>query len=183
MILPKHLYTGVSLTCYFTLDYTPLKCCCHKHITSIDRRLPSTFISKKAKQHDKYSRDILCLPNNFHYSRSGGIPIPRSKSTCDMLGRNGLIGKIALKSSMNEGDIMDEIRSVFSIPMKEKKDFQFTILQASGGNSKSLSIPALSASFRWTAGAVAGKSSKMPIYILALEPLDVSAIIATQGQA
>ena len=49
----------------------------------------------------------------------------------------------------------------------------FTILQPSGGSSKSLSITALSSSYKWTAGAVAGKNSKMPIYILAEDPLEV----------
>lgn len=91
-----------------------------------------------------------------------------------MLGRNGLIGKIRLLSSMSEKKIMDEIRSVFSVPMKHRKDFPFTILQPSGGNSKSLSIPALSSSFQWTAGAIAGKNSKMPIYIMAQDSLEVS---------
>ena len=90
-----------------------------------------------------------------------------------MLGRNGLMGKIRLSSSMSEEMIMDEIRSVFRRPMEDKDNFMFPILQPSGGSSKSLSIPALSSSYKWTAGAVAGKNSKMPIYILAEDPLEV----------
>ena len=90
-----------------------------------------------------------------------------------MLGRNGLIGKIRLMSSMSERQIMDEIKSVFRKPMKGKADFAFKILQPSGGSSKTLSIPALSSSFRQTAGAIAGKNSKMPIYIMADEDLEV----------
>ncbi len=73
------------------------------------------------------------------------------------LGRNGLIGKIRLTSFMSESAIMSEIRSMFHVPMEEKNDFVFKILQASGGNSKTLSLPSLSASFKWTAGAVCGK--------------------------
>ena len=90
-----------------------------------------------------------------------------------MLGHNGLMGKIRLSSSMSEEMIMDEIRSVFRRPMKDRDNFMFTILQPSGGSSKSLSIPALSSSYKWTTGAVAGKNSKIPIYILAEDPLEV----------
>ena len=64
--------------------------------------------------------------------------------------------------------------SVFTTPMKNRMDFPFIVLQPSGGCSKSLSIPALSSSYQWTAGTVAGKNSKMPIYILAQDSLDVS---------
>lgn len=82
-----------------------------------------------------------------------------------MLGRNGLMGKIRLKSSMSESEIMGEIRCVFRKPMRGSSEFSFKILLPSGGSSKSLTVPALSASFTWTAGAVVGKSSKNPIYI------------------
>ena len=98
------------------------------------------------------------------------VPIPRSKEMRDILAKNGLIGKVRLLSSMKEKDIMKEIRSVFEVPMRGKEDFPF---QPSGGNSKSMSIPALSSSFQWTASAVAGKNSKTPIYILAQDDLEV----------
>ena len=42
-----------------------------------------------------------------------------------------------------------------------------------GGTSKSLIIPALSSSYTWTASAVAGRNSKVPIYILAKVELKV----------
>ena len=131
---------------------------------------PSTFLSEKYKHQAQkpskdftYDRDILCLPQTCGKT----VPIPRSKEMRDILAKNGLIGKVRLLSSMKEKDIMKEIRSVFEVPMRGKEDFPFHILQPSGGNSKSLSIPALSSSFQWTASAVAGKNSKTPIYILA----------------
>ena len=83
----------------------------------------------------------------------------------DFLASNGLMGKIRLCSSMTEAEIMSEIRSVFSVPMRNQSNFAFKILQPSGGSSKSLSVPALSSSFKWTASAIAGKNSKMPICV------------------
>ena len=69
---------------------------------------------------------------------------------------------------------MDEIRSVFKNPMNNDSLFRFVILQASGGGSKSLNIPVLSSSFRWTASAICPKNStKSPIYILARDKLKV----------
>ena len=40
-----------------------------------------------------------------------------------------------------------------------------------GGTSKSLAIPSVSDSFKWTASAIVPKNSKVPLYILAKEPL------------
>jgi hypothetical protein len=71
---------------------------------------------------------------------------------------------------MSEDDIFDEIRSVFKGPMRGNK---FSILQGTGGSSKTLVIPSLSSSYQWTASAVAPKNVKTPIYILAREPLKV----------
>ena len=125
---------------------------------------------KKSGKDFVYDRDIVCIPK---CSGTSTIKIPRSKDVREMLGRNGLIGKIRLMSSMSERQIMDEIKSVFTKPMKGKADFAFKILRPSGGSSKTLSIPALSSSFRRTAGVIAGKNSKMPIYIMADEDLEV----------
>ena len=58
--------------------------------------------------------------------------------------------------------------------MREDPIFPFTVLQAAGGTSKSLMIPSLSTSYRWTASAVAGKNAKVPIYTLAEADLEVS---------
>lgn len=99
--------------------------------------------------------------------------IPRKRKAREFLAANKLIGKIRLVSAMTEQEIMDEIRSVFSFPMSNDPLFRFDILQSSGGVSKSLNIPVVSASYRWSAGAVAGKNSKVPIYILARDKLKV----------
>ena len=69
---------------------------------------------------------------------------------------------------MTEDEIFDEIRSVFHNQMNTNPFFQFEILQATGGTSKSLTIPAVS---KWTASAIAGKNAKVPIYILAKDNL------------
>ena len=60
---------------------------------------------------------------------------------------------------------MAEIRFVFSMPMGNQSNFGFKILQPFGSSNKSLSVPALSFSFKWTASAIAGKNSKTPIYV------------------
>ena len=115
-----------------------------------------------------YDRDIVCLPQSY---AGKIIPIPRNR---EVLSRAGLVGKITLSSNMSEEEIFDEIRSVFRGPMGKSSDFPFEILQSTGGNSRSLTIPAVSSNFKWTAGAVASKSSKVPIYILAQDKLKVS---------
>ena len=98
------------------------------------------------------------------------MKIPRKK---EFFASNKLIGKIRLKSTMTESDIMDEIRSVFRKPMNEDLLFRFEILQHSGFGSKCLSIPEVSSSYEWSASSVAGKNPKSPIYILALDKLKV----------
>ena len=73
--------------------------------------------------------------------------------------------------------MFDEIRSVFHSPMNDNSDFQFTILQSSGGDSRTLMVPELSDSYRWTAGSLAGRNAKTPIYILANDDLQVCNIV------
>lgn len=156
--------------CGYTLNYF------RKH------SLPSSFLARheerqKAKKPCKefiYERDIVCLPNSFN--KDGYITIPRSKPIREMMARSGLLGKIHLTSSMSEAVIMNEIRSVFEKPMKSNPNFAFKILQPTGGSSKGLSVPALSSSFKWTASAIAGKSNKVTIYILAEDELQVGII-------
>ena len=84
---------------------------------------------------------------------------------------NKLIGNIRLRSDMSEDEIMAEIRSVFSWPMKKDSLFRFKILQSSGGGCKSLSVRQVSSSYEWTASAVAGKNVGSPVYILAQDDL------------
>ena len=117
-----------------------------------------------------YDCDIICLPNTF--LNDGKVSIPRF-GTRDLLARNGLLGKIRLSSLMSQEEIFSEIRCVFSEAMFKNNNFKFTILQPAGGGSKSLTIPALSPSYEYAASAAAGKNSKMPLYILALEDLQV----------
>lgn len=104
----------------------------------------------------------------------GNIKIPRSRCAREMLAKNGLIGKVTLTSDMDEDKIHSDIFSVFQKAMRKDPVFPFTILQPAGGTSKSLMIPSLSTSYRWTASVVAGKNAKLPIYILAEADLEVS---------
>ena len=119
-----------------------------------------------------YDRDIICLPKNF-VQRGGVIPIPRRKTDRQFLIANKLIGKVQLTSDMDEYDIFQEIRSVFRTPMGYDDRFRFTVLQTSGGDSKSLMVPELSSSYKWTATAIAGRNAKVPIYVLAEDELQV----------
>jgi hypothetical protein len=120
-----------------------------------------------------YDRDIVCLPNWYRGDGPDGIiEIPRRKEIREYLGANKLIRKIQLVSNMSQQAIYDEIRSVFEIPMGNNDDFRFVILQPSGGDSQCLMIPEVSRTYQWSAGAVA-KSSRTPIYILALDDLSV----------
>lgn len=119
-----------------------------------------------------YDRDIICLPKSYSGS-DRVVKIPRGQRAREYLAENGLLGKIRLTSDMTEDEIMGEIRSVFKRPMDDDPLFKFVILQPSGGSSKTLTIPALSSSYTWTASAVAG-NVKSPIYILAEDRLVVS---------
>jgi len=100
------------------------------------------------------------------------LPIPRGKKARQYLARHGLLGKITLTSDMTESQIMSEICSVFNDSFG-RDGLRFTILQPTGGFSKSLTIPQLGSMYKWSASSVAGKNSKVPIYILANEPLKV----------
>lgn len=106
-------------------------------------------------------------------TKNGAVKIPRSSASLEFICRNNLKGKIRLTSSMNESEIMDEIRSVFKKPFAYDDQFPFDILQTGGGSYKCLVVPSLSSSYAWTASAVAG-SNKSPIYILARANVDVS---------
>ena len=119
-----------------------------------------------------YDRDIMCLPHSF-LKRGDVINIPRKKNVRHFLAANKLVGRIQLNSNMDELDIFKEIRSVFRVPMGYCEDFKFKILQSSGGDSRSLIVPELSHSYKWSASAVAGRNAKTPIYILAEEELQV----------
>ena len=91
------------------------------------------------------------------------------------------MGKIQLKSNMDEQEMFQEIRLVFLGPMDEDRSFQFSILQPSGGDSRTLMVPELSHSYHWTASSLAGRNAKTPIYILAEDELQVCYICAYTG--
>ncbi len=142
--------------------------------------LPTTFLGRKsiAAQKQKmgkvvkevtYNRDIICLPMRYlPKSLKSNVKIPKDRSE---LSRCGLIGKITLSSNMTQEEIFNEIRSVFRTAMGENKEFSFDVLQLTGGKSKDLTVPALSPSYNWTASSIVPKSAKVPLYIIAREPL------------
>ena len=94
-------------------------------------------------------------------------PFPRGKHRANF-GLLGLIGKMHLTSLMSVAEVEDEVRSVFKKPMANRKDSPFFFLQPTGCGSRSLTLPAVSESFSWTAQQVAKLGgAKQCIYILA----------------
>lgn len=157
---------------------------CYLFLFFCRKLYPSAFLNqvntnKKGKGKGKlytYERDIICLPRWF--GKEGElIQIPRKRADRHFLAVNKLVGKIQLNSCMTESDIFDEIRSVFAGPMAGNEIFVFKILQSSGGDSRSLMVPEMSSSYKWTSLAVAGRNAKVPIYVLAEERLDVNSVI------
>lgn len=146
--------------------------------------MPSTFLARHTKEKSKkeriftYERDIVCLPSWYKSKMSGNcLPIPRGNESRQYLARHGLLGKITLTSSMTETEIFKEVSSVFTESFGGRENFRFLILQPTGGFSKSLTIPRISSQYRWSASSVAGKNAKVPIYILAQEPLKVCSYV------
>ena len=134
----------------------------------LGRRRRSRTNSSKSKSSKVVSWDcnIVCLP--FSYPKccgtpTSGIAIPRKKRS--ILAAHGLIGKVHLESDWSEDDVFSEIRSVFSEPMGSDTAFPFDILQLTGAGTKSLVIPALSSSFKWTPKEVTGRGDST-VYIL-----------------
>ena len=126
--------------------------------------------SKRPKTVTTWDRDIICLPKEYKKGENC-IPYPRGKYRA-RLGREGLVGKVHLTSEMTVDDVGMEIRSVFNRAMGGNHSFPFTYLQATGGGSRSLSIPSVSASFQWTAHQVAKLGNQRnTIYIIADEDL------------
>ena len=84
----------------------------------------------------------------------------------------GLMGKLHLTSEMTEKEVADEIRCIFKVPMNIDSEFRFQYLQATGGGTKFLTVPAQSPTFKWTPQQVArlaGQTGR--IYILAQDDL------------
>ncbi len=115
-----------------------------------------------------WDRDIVCL----RYCTKSPIPYPRGKYR-EELWKAGLIGKIRFTSDMLPEEVEDEIRSVFSKLMSKHEKFPFICLQATGCGNRSLTIPATSSNFDWTAQQVAKLGcNKGTVYIMAQEELD-----------
>ena len=79
----------------------------------------------------------MCIP--LEYSRGNEVTIPRGKLRAKLASK-GLAGKIRLNSEMSENEIFAEIHSVFSMVMRNDKDFPFEVLLSAGGGTKSLII-------------------------------------------
>ncbi len=110
-----------------------------------------------------WDRNIVCLPfcySKFFGSETNGIPVPRKKKS--ILAGHSLIGKIHLESDWSE-EVFNEL--FFCGPMQNESNFPFDILQLAGSGTKSLVVPALSSSFKWTPKEVAGRYDST-VYIL-----------------
>ena len=102
------------------------------------REISTASVGGKKRIH---KRDIVLLPSHFAKEESGKkrIRIPRVEFS-EYLSANSLPGKITLHSNMTQQDIFDDISDIFRKPMKNKKDFDFTVSQPAGGGSKILTI-------------------------------------------
>ena len=136
-------------------DFTPLP--------SILGKRRQKNVSKRSSKVVTWDREIICLPNCYKslFSSNGVLPIPRKKK--DILASYGLVGRLHLESDWSEGDVLEEIRSTFQDSIHDSNRFKF--LQVTGVGSKSLMVPKLSASYKWTSKEVAGRADK-PIYVL-----------------
>ena len=125
-----------------------------KHTTT-GSFMPSKFLKKKMQPTLKekitkvWTKDIICLPNEYE-SEKEDIVIPRGSRRIE-LARLGLVGKVSLCSSMDFGEVQEEVRSVFKDSMGHKPSFAFKFLQPVGGGCRSLFDPQTSASFAWSA--------------------------------
>ena len=133
----------------------------------LGRRRRIRAASVKGAKADKFAtwdRTIVCLPKTYEDGSENAIAIPRKKRS--LLARHGLIGKIHLESHWSEEELFAEVCSVFSNAMGDNVSFLFTFLVPTGGGSKTLTKPVVSATFKWTPKEVAGKADST-IYILA----------------
>ena len=137
--------------------------------------------TKKPKVVKSWDRDVICLPLTVQNKQQGhNMAFPRGRYRAS-LAQYGLIGKLWITSDMTEDDVANEILSIFKVPMKNQSNFPFVYLQSTGGGAKSLMVPSVSSSFKWTAEQVVRLAGqKGTIYILAQEelnlPLDIKVI-------
>ena len=100
-----------------------------------------------------WDRDIICLPRTSK-KEDNYIPYPRGKFRA-RLGRDGLVGKVYITSNMTVEEVGKEIRSAFEFAIGGDYSFPFKYLQATGGGVRGLTIPSVSALFKWTVQQVA----------------------------
>lgn len=123
-------------------------------------------ISLNVQSTQVWDRDIVCLPWSIELSLQFSYPRGKYRTK---LAEKGLIGKIRLTSTMSVEDVENEVRYVFYGPMGGRDDFCFDFLQPTGVGTKTLTVPSVSSSFRWTAQQVAKLgSNKQSIYIVAV---------------
>lgn len=143
------------------------------------RKRKSAFKSTPSKRDSNklriWDKDIICLPMCFALDKA--INIPRGKNRVK-LGKQGLIGKIRLRDDMIQEEIFQEIRSVFSRPMRNNDEFPFTFLQNTGGGAKTLTPVQTSSNWLWTAQQVARLGGQGAIYILADDAVDVASLVS-----
>ena len=121
-----------------------------------------------------WDRTILCLPKGYGALEQSRITaIPKGKARAALQAR-GLCGKIRLHSDMTEDEVLSEVRSAFRDAMEDDSSFHFRFLQTGGGGTKSLTVPAVSASFTWTPKEVAKLSGQGCLYIEAQAELKVN---------
>lgn len=134
-------------------------------LPSMFGKYKQTTSGKKGKHPiSTYDRDIVCLPYSYP-GPNGRYAIPR-KDTRANLATQGLIGKIRLSSTMEEDEILSEVRSAFSAAMGHDPHFPFTFLQRCGPGTNALAEPSTS-SFVWTAREVIRMAGQGCIYIRA----------------
>ena len=128
---------------------------------------------KKAKVIKQWDRDVVCFPRN---ARGVGntVKFPRGKYKA-YLASCGLMGKLHMTSEMDEEDVASEIRGIFKRQMNNDSNFRFQYLQAAGGGTNLLTVPAQSPSFKWTPQQVSRLSGQAGIiYILAQDELTLN---------
>ena len=100
------------------------------------------------------------------HGNSRVIAIPKGKARTSLQAR-GQCGKIRLHSEMTEEEVLNEVKSTFKDAMGHDRNFPFRFLQTGGGGggTKSLTVPAMSASFTWTAKEVAKLAGQGCLYV------------------
>ena len=177
----KFSFMGVANNVRHSMLFLELPMFENNDLIFVFRTLPSKFSRRirnvsgtSTRKKRIYERDIILLPSHFANEDNGKkcIRIPRGEVR-EYLSSNNLLGKITLDSTMTQQEIFDDIRETFQKPMRNKADFDFIVLQPTGGGSKTLTVPCHSKNFEWSASSIVSKNTKTPIYLLANEDIKV----------